>query len=633
MAKKAAMAIEDVLRLRQVGEPQLSPDGRCVAYVVTQLDEDSKEYRRDLWLASTDGDEARQLTYEGDVNGEPRWSADGTQIAFVSNRGEEQASQIWLLPIDGGEARQLTTMETGCHGIDWAPDGQSLLFLSREAPGEKEKKLQERGGIRIVDRFVKMHQVWTATVTDGRCRQLTRDRSSKSAARWSPDGRRIAFEKRRDPTSNHDYQTSLWVMAASGKAKRQLSDGDSCATAPAWCPDGSQIAFLRRTAPRYPHLNELAVVPSTGGEVRVLTQRLDRGVSEPRWSADGRRICAIVQDGVRQHVHAVTVRGGRVRQLTTGDREISGLSLAARGGKMAFVSSSPTRPGEVHVTEADGGDERPLTALNPQVRGMRLGRTRIVHWQAADGLRIEGLLVLPPGYRKGKRVPLLVDPHGGPAGSRGCGFAGNWQMFGGLGYAVLAPNFRGSTGYGQAFLTANDDDFGGGDFADLMAGVDAMIDTGFADARRMGIMGYSYGGFMTAWAIGQTDRFQAAAAGAGVMNLQSFYGTTDIQWFTGGFQHGAPWQNPESYRAQSPITYVHRVKTPTLIYHGDEDRRVPMEQSEQLYVSLRERGVPTELVRYPRAGHGLSEYWHRRDSLERIAAWFDRYVKGGRRAR
>jgi len=365
-----------------------------------------------------------------------------------------------------------------------------------------------------------------------------------------------------------------------------------------------------------------------GAGPRVLTARLDRSVLEPCWAADGKRLYALVHDGVRQHLHSVSLASGRVRQLTDGDRFIS--SLRVRGRRAVLISESPTSPPEIHAAALHTAlqDERPLTAANPQLRTRSLGRTRILRWRSADGLEIEGLLLLPPNYRRGRRVPLIAAPHGGPAGARGCGFYATDQAMAARGYAVLLPNFRGSSGYGQAFLSANDDDFGGGDFQDVMAGVDTVIERGIAHPEKLAILGYSYGGYMTSWAIGQTRRFKAAVVGAGVTSLQSFFGTSDIQWFTRGYQHGNPWQNPTSYAAQSPMTYVGQVRTPTLIYHGDEDRRVPMEQSEQLYVSLREQGVPTQFVRYPREGHGLTEYWHRRDSLERTLAWLDRWVKG-----
>jgi dipeptidyl aminopeptidase/acylaminoacyl peptidase len=343
-----------------------------------------------------------------------------------------------------------------------------------------------------------------------------------------------------------------------------------------------------------------------------------------RWSPDGKEILFLLHDGVRHHLHAVGLKSGRLRPLTEGDRVIAEFSATAQ--HLAFVAASPDAPGEIHLATRDGKEERALTDLNPHLRQVSLGTTRIVSWESADGRRIEGLLVLPAG--RGQKLPLVVEPHGGPASCHTCGFNPKWQVFAGRGYAVFAPNFRGSSGYGQGFASANADDFGGGDFADVMAGVEMLVAQGIADPQRLAIAGASYGGFMTAWTIGHTDRFRAAVVGAGVTNLHSFFGTTDIQWFTRGYQQGAPWERPQQYAAQSPITYVAKVKTPTLIYHGDQDRRVPLEQGEQFYVALRERGVPVEFVRYPREGHALSEYWHQLDVLERTLTWFGRHGLG-----
>ena len=299
---------------------------------------------------------------------------------------------------------------------------------------------------------------------------------------------------------------------------------------------------------------------------------------------------------------------------------------------MVFVSATPATPGELYVAAAGAsiGNERALTNMNPRLKNVAMGKAQMVQWQAPDGLAVEGLLMLPPGYRRKRLLPLVVDIHGGPASVRGYGFDYRARVLAGCGWAQLAPNFRGSTGYGETFMTANKGDFGEGPFQDVMTGVDAMIDRGIADPERLMIVGESYGGYITAWAIGQTTRFKAAVIGCGLVDLQSFFGTSAARGLMEHFQAGRPWETPQNYIDASPITHVGRVKTPTLIYHGDEDRSVPIGQSEQLYVSLRERGLDVEFVRYPREGHSLQEYLHCRDSLERTVAWLGRWLRGSK---
>lgn len=605
MAAKSAMTVDDALRLRYATDPQLSPDGSTVAYLVPEVDEKSREFRSNLWCVSVRGGPERQLTHDRQKLSEPRWSPDGRIIAFLAAWGEDTSPQVWLLPADGGEARYLTEVEGGLHGIDWAPDGKSILFLSRDPASPEEKSLEEDGGIRVAGRSERPDQVWVADVASGRCRRLTRGRATKAAARWSPEGRHIAFQEQKPPLARHWDQVGIWVMEASGRGKRRLCDGAGCATAPRWSPDGRHIAYLRRGRPGCARLDQLTVVDVRRKAIPVvLAPGLDRNMADHHWSADGKRLYGLVADRLQRHVYSVSVPGGRTRQLTRGVRALHGLQVA--GKSMVFVSATPASPGELHLATAGTsvGEERVLTAMNPQLKGMALGRARAMRWRSPDGLEIEGVLILPAGYRRGRRMPLVVDAHGGPAGVRGYGFDPMTALLTGRGFAVLGPSFRGSSGYGRAFMTANQGDLGDSPFQDVMAGVDAAVDMGIADPERLAIIGDSYGGYMTSWAIGHTRRFKAAVAGSAVTNLWSFYGTSDIQWFTPHYQGGLPWAMPEVYADQSPMSYVGRVTTPTLVLHGDDDRHVPIEQGEQLYVSLRERGVSTEFVRYPREGHG-----------------------------
>ncbi len=627
-AKKLSIqsCIDDLLQRASVGAPQLSPDGRTIVFPLTEFSPERQEYIHNIYRVTSTGGAPTALTTRRGSDGQPRWSPNGDSIAFVSDRpgdGPQGKSQIWLLPAQGGEAVQLTQVGGGAHSPRWAPDGGSLLFLSAETAGPQERQLLDQGGIRLVDQFIKMTQLWIVDPATGACRQLTRDRSTKANPAWAPDSRRIVFEQRADPTSNHTYKSRLYTIDTSGKKRRQLTREPGCDTQPNWSPDGCHIAFLHRAEPRYTALDQLAVYPLDGGPVRHPLPDLDRNVSAPVWAANSRAVYFTVQDGVRQQLHRLDLDSDSAVPLTRGNQTVSHPSLGP-DNTLALHLETADRPGQLHLLAA--GRKRQLTRFNSALNTAPRPKTRAISWRATDGLRIEGLLILPPKYEPGHPLPTIVEPHGGPAGNRSFQFAPKSQALARAGYVVLAPNFRGSTGYGDAFMQANHNDFGGGDFADMMSGVDYLVDQGLADPDRLGITGGSYGGFMTGWAIGHTDRFKAAVAGAGVFNLLSFYGTTDIQWFTEHYQRGTPWQQRQAYLDQSPISYIDRINTPTLLYHGDEDRRVPMEQTEQFYTALKRRRQTVEFVRYPRAGHGLSEYLHVRDNLERTLAWFARYL-------
>lgn len=618
---------EDLLAARLPAGPRPAPTGRRLTFLLTEYAAQDKAYVTNLWVAADSG--IRPLTRGGGTVSQPRWSPDGRFLAYTARpaRTQNAHTQIWLMPMEGGEPYPVTTSPTPAHSPAWSPDGSRLLYLALDPASEEEAQLEARGGTRRVDAPPRMQQIWCLDVAGGGATRLTRDRTTKADPVFSPDGRTIAFARRPDPTCNHDYHSSIWIMDADGRGKRRLGPPQGSATQPRFAPDGSRLAFLHRRLPAYGYPDRVAVAALDGTAGQLLTEDLDRPAVELAWGQDD-RIHFLLHDGLRQHLWSVPARGGQPEQLTRGDRSLSGLALSADGQRALYVSAASHRPGELHLCNADGSDEKTLTDFNPHLDKAQLGRTRAVSWKAPDGQRLEGLLTLPAKHRKGRKIPLIVEPHGGPAGARTFSFSYTWQFLAARGYAVFAPNFRGSAGYGEAFVTANIDDFGGGDFGDIMAGVDHLVGRGIADPRRLGIMGYSYGGFMTGWAIGHTDRFKAAVAGAGVHNLQSFFGTTDIQWFTQHYQRGFPWERPEAYARQSPVTYAERMQTPTLVYHGDEDRRVPLEQSEQLYMALKHRKVPTQFIRYPREAHGIAEYPHRLDLLERMLEWFDRYVKG-----
>jgi dipeptidyl aminopeptidase/acylaminoacyl peptidase len=416
-------------------------------------------------------------------------------------------------------------------------------------------------------------------------------------------------------------------VPVAGGAPRLITNNEGPDFAPAWSPDGSQIAYSTNTRRQSSGAhNRIAAVSASGGAPRMISQDFEYSTGSPRWSTDGSRLYFQAGTRTESHIYAVAAGGGLPRAITSGAILASDLNASANGQRIAFLREDARRPDDVWTARGDGTEARKLTDVNPEIAALEIAPSEVIRWKGADDWEIEGILVKPLGYEQGRRYPLIVEAHGGPHGAQTVGFNPMWQYFASKGYAVLAPNFRGSGGYRQDFVDADRNDWGGKDYIDIMRGVDFVIAQGIADGNRLGIEGWSYGGYMTSWIIGHTDRFKAAVAGAAVTNLHSFYGTTDIQRFIEWEYEGLPWDRPEKIRDHSPVTFAPKAKTPTLILHGEGDVRVPIEQGYQLYTTLRKVGTTVEFVRYPREGHGFREPAHRRDRIRRTFEWLDKYL-------
>ena len=471
-----------------------------------------------------------------------------------------------------------------------------------------------------------MSQLWTIDVATGATRTLTSEWHSAEPA-WSPKGDLIAFVARPTSGANEDLLSDLYAVPASGGTPRQLVKNEGPDFSPAWSPDGSQLAYLSndRRQSSGAH-NTIKVVASTGGTPRAVLQGFEYSAGRMSWSPDARTIYFATGTRTESHVFSVPAAGGPATQITKGPTVDQTFDLSADGRRLVFIREDAHAAGDLWISNVDGSGAVRMTQQNPQLADLRLADSEVIHWKGADDWDIEGILVKPLDYRAGQRYPLIVEAHGGPHGRQSVGFNPMWQLFAAHGFVVIAPNFRGSGDYSQPFVDADRNDWGGKDYIDIMKGVDSVVAAGLADPDRMGIEGWSYGGFMTSWIIGHTTRFKAAVVGAGVTNLQSFYGTTDIQRFI-EWEYGIPWQNTDSIREHSPITYAPNAKTPTLILHGGADERVPVEQGQQLYMALKKSGVTVEFVRYPREGHGFKEPNHKRDRYQRYIDWFQRFLQ------
>lgn len=637
------LTIDDVLQYRPVSRAVLSPDGRAVAFVVARADLKENLFNTDVWIVATSpGASPVQLTNGPKRDENPKWSPDGRRLAFLSNRDGKM--QIWLISPTGGEATRLTDSPTDVADFEWSPDGSKIAYTAPDPESEAEKKRkEEEGDYVVVDQEFKLSRLHVIDVATKAARNLTPDAPYHVRSMdWSPDGRFLAFSAQPTPKVPDNFATDIYVVPADGSAPpRKVVDRPGLDTNPRWSPDGRWIAFesgdgkVDWTGNTY-----ICLVSPTGGDIRNVTRSFDEEIQDFLWSPDGRWIYFLAGQRVSNAVFAVEVSGGPVVRLPADEDVYASVSLSRDGRVMAFLKQDPLNPPDVYVAAVTvrGGpsrwsDVRRVTDMNPQLREFAFGAVETVRWKSTDGLEVEGLLVKPVGFEAGQRYPLLVIIHGGPAGVFNRTFSlrrGVYpvQVFAHAGYLVFLPNPRGSGAYGERFRKMNFRDWGGKDYEDILTGVQALVDRGLADPDRMGVMGWSYGGYMTAWVITQTDRFQAASVGAGVTDLFSMFGTTDIPPFMAHHFGKPPWEDKAIYLERSALYHVERVKTPTLIQHGDQDLRVPTLQSWELYTALKMRGVPVQFVLYPRQGHAIEEPRLLRAVMRHNLEWFDRWLKG-----
>jgi dipeptidyl aminopeptidase/acylaminoacyl peptidase len=632
-AGERVMEAKDVPTFRQAQDPQISPEGRFVAFVVNELDSKENVYQTDIWLVSTVAGDPFKFTRHSKNDRAPQFSPDGTKLAFISER--EEKPQIFLADLRGGEPWKLSELKGGVSGFAWSPDGTWIAALSADAPSEaQEKRTKAKDDEQVADQDLRVTHLHRIDVATKETKRLTEGAFTLSDIRVSPDGTEIAAVRRPTPKADDGRLSDIVVVSATGGAPRLLLENPGADTSPRFSPDGKAIAFLTRDG-RLPRIgpDALAVIPRAGGAVTKLTPPdLDPGAIF--WSHDGASILFTATVGVESRLLAVSSKGGEPRELVRGAFMLGAPNLAANAASLAYLRQDPRSPADVYVQNVDGSSvplEAPakrLTNLNPNLGEFALSVTEVVHWKAPDGREIEGLLHRPEGSN-GKKLPLVVHVHGGPSGAYTMSFPGSMNNYHhiltGRGYAVLQPNFRGSTGYGEAFQRLNFKDWGKGDFQDIMSGVDAMVGRGIADPERMALHGWSYGGYMCAWSITQTTRFKAASCGAALTNLISMYGTNDIPSTLDDYFGGAPYANVDEYWQASAMAQVTKVKTPTLILHGQADDRVPVSQGQELYLALRKLGVPTEFVTYPREPHGFREPGHQVDKIERELAWFEKW--------
>ena len=646
MAKKEnelrVPTIDDLIELPVPRDVQIAPDGNHVAYAVSQPKWKDNKYMWQLWLIKTEEEaKARQLTFAKQSSFSPRWSPDGEWLAFLSRRAGDKYTQIYRMSPFGGEAERLTELNTSATSIMWSPDGKYIAYRTVESESDADQKREEKyGDYHVEDEDYNYYHLWIFCLSDKKSRKLTGgDDFHVTSFAWAPDSSRIAFSARPTPDMKDWDRSRIYVVELDSLERTALTP-EGC-SAPRWSPDGQQIAFARYGSPSYYTNNQICVMDAKGGEIRVIPTTFDEDIYLDKWGTDG--IYFDARQRTMSHLFRMDPQSGEITQLTA--KDIPGwtthdYSFTSDFKRAALIASSATRYREVGIFEIEDQKGQVLTDFNKKVKEWQLGKRELLQWTSKDGTPIEGVLTKPADFPREeesdgeveKKYPLLVIIHGGPASatrqelldihSRRYYPIQQWVAKGGL---VLQPNYRGSAGYGEAFRSLNVRNLGLADYEDIIAGVDALIAKGWVDPERVAAMGWSQGGYISAFISTYSDRFKAVSVGAGISNWVTDYVNTDVHNFTRQYLGNTPWEDMEIYRKTSPITYIKQANTPTLIQHGKYDSRVPIANAYELYQGLQDMGVETKMVTFP-GGHNPSKPRQARQIMQENLEWFNRWL-------
>ena len=639
--------IDQSLEMRSAFNPKISPDGRRVVYEVQSANWEDNSFDRNLWIADIASGEVRQLTSAKKSSTGADWSPDGKWIAFVSDRPAQisgstaDKKQLYVISADGGEAQQLSKSETDVGGFEWAPDSRHIAFAAADPEPKTLKDRKEKyGEYSVVHADYQMVHLWTIELPDATTNALPEakrmtegDAFSVGSFAWSPDGARIAFSAQKDPDLISGFSSNIYVLTVADKAVKKIVDAPGPATNPKWSPDGKKIAYQTAAGSKYFFYTNgrIAVVPAEGGTSEVVTATFDEDPNLLDWGPDG--VYFEATQKTYAHVFRVNPETKVVEKLDAPEHAVAfGFSFARDFKHAAFRAALENEYGEIYAASVAPWKAKKLTSLGEQLKPFNIAHREVISWTSADSTKIEGVLYTPSNFDAKKKYPLLVVIHGGPTGVDqpvvGPDRYYPIERFVAKGALVLRPNYRGSAGYGEKFRALNVRNLGVGDYADVISGVDALIAKGSVDKERVGAMGWSQGGYISAFITASSDRFKVVSVGAGISDWMTYYANTDITPFTQQYLHGTPWDDPEIYRKTSPITYVAKAKTPTLIQHGENDRRVPIPNAYELRQALEDRGVPVKMVVYKGFGHGINKPKQQRAVMEENEKWFAQYIWG-----